>query len=229
MLGLWSAFYALGYIAGLVAFGILAKKRGLDTTGIRVLMCAGLLGGLAGANLTQLVVTGSPGKTLLGAIAFGYLSVVVAKGLTGIRRPTWDLFAVAIAAGEAIGRIGCLIGGCCFGKATHVAWAIWQHHALRHPTQTYLSLSAAATLGVLALLEKKNLPENFLLYAQGTMFCASRFVIEFFRDTSFAWHGLTIAQWACLAGLGFFTYKLCDLNRVKVVRSLAPVLAAAAR
>ncbi|MBV8281628.1 MAG: hypothetical protein JO347_06130, partial [Candidatus Eremiobacteraeota bacterium] len=51
--------YALGYLAGLAAFGYMARRRGIATTGVWMLMSAGLVGGLAGANLTQLIATGS--------------------------------------------------------------------------------------------------------------------------------------------------------------------------
>jgi hypothetical protein len=120
---------------------------------------------------------------VLGAIAGGYLSVVLYKRHLGIERPTGDLFAVALCAGEAIGRWGCFFGGCCYGKPSHAAWAVWQHGAWRHPTQIYLSLASLLILGCLLLLERTDPRENALFYFQGLLYCVSRFVIEFFRAT----------------------------------------------
>lgn len=212
MLTLSATCYALGYIAGLAAFGYMAKRRGIATEGVWLLMSAGLIGGLAGANLTQLLVTGSPGKTLLGGIVCGYIAVVLAKRYLGIVRPTGDLFAMALAAGEAIGRWGCFFGECCFGKiAPNLPWAVYEHGAYRHPTQAYLALAATAVFIVLWWLHRKPLPENALFYIQGMLFCTARFGIEFFREGPALFAGLTLAQFACLAGLAFFGYKMIDL------------------
>lgn len=219
--------YALGYLAGLAAFGYMAKRRGIATEGVWLLMSAGLFGGLAGANLTQLVVTGSPGKTLLGGILFGYIAVVLAKRRLGIVRPTGDLFAMALSAGEAIGRWGCFFGECCYGKiAPALPWAIYEHGAYRHPTQAYLALAATAVFIVLWQLHKKPLPENALFYVQGMLFCAARFGIEFFREGPTLLAGLTLAQLACLAGLAFFAYKMIDLiGKESAPSRLAPTAA----
>jgi len=139
----------------------------------------------------------------------------------GIARPLGDLFAIAMSAGEAVGRWGCFFGGCCYGKPSHVAWAVWQHGAWRHPTQIYLSLTSLSIFLFLVRLEKRRLlPENGLFYTQGMLFCASRFVIEFFRDTPSPILGLTLAQWACVAGFLFFTVRLVLLLKPQS----APVL-----
>ncbi len=207
-----AVFYGLGYLAGLAAFALMARKRGIATSGIWTLMSAGLIGGLAGANITQLLVTGSPGKTLLGGIIFGYLAVIIAKRTLGITRPTGDLFAMALAAGEAVGRWGCFFGLCCYGKlAANLPWAVYEHGAYRHPTQAYLALAATGVFCILWQLQKKPLPENALFYAQGMLFCAARFGIEFFREAPAILGGFTLAQLACTAGFVFFAYKMYGL------------------
>ena len=209
--------YALGYLAGLAAFALMARRRRLATPGIMAVMGAGLLGGLAGANLAQWafshVFGGAAGKTVLGGIAGGYLAVVWYKRRLGIRRPTGDLFAVAVSAGEAVGRWGCLLGGCCYGRACALPWAVHQHGAWRHPTQLYLSGANALILAALWRYDKTRPPENALFYLQGTLYCAARFAIEFFRaDPPPVW-GLTGAQWACLGGFVFFGVRLAGLLR----------------
>jgi phosphatidylglycerol:prolipoprotein diacylglycerol transferase len=204
--------YALAYVAGIAAFALAAKRRGLATSGIAVLAAAGLLGGALGAQVTQLLFGGVPGKSLLGGVACGFLTVVLAKRALGIARPTGDLFAFAIATGESIGRIGCFFAGCCYGKATHAAWGVMQHGELRHPTQLYSAAAAAVTLAVLVALErKKALPENGIFYVQGALLCAFRFAIEFERAGSTTAFGLTTAQFACSLGFAFFAYRLAVL------------------
>ena len=208
--------YALGYLTGIAAFAWMARRRGLATAGIMAVMGAGLLGGLVGANLTQwayshLVTGGGEGKTVLGGIACGYLSVFLFKRYLGIHRPTGDLFAVAVSAGEAVGRWGCFFGGCCYGKACALPWAVWQHGAWRHPTQLYLSGANALILVALWRFDRTRPPENGLWYLQGVLYCAARFLIEFFREGPPPVWGLTGAQWACLAGLAFFGVRLARL------------------
>lgn len=208
--------YGLGYACALAAFAWLARRRGLATEGVAWLVVAGIVGGLAGANIVQLAAGGVPGKTILGGIAGGWLAVVLAKRALGIRRPTGDLFALALAAGEAVGRFGCFIGGCCYGKLASVPWAVYDHGAWRHPTQLYLSLAAAVTFGTLMWLERKGtLPENGLFAVQGIMLCTFRFAIEFYRDVPPAVLGLTTAQIACVAGGLAFAALLVRLPRIR--------------
>ena len=206
--------YLIAYGAALLVFRWTARRRGLGTAGIWLLMQAGLFGGLSGANLIQFFATGAPGKTIEGGLAGGYLAVVCMKRYLGIVRPTGDLFALAVPAGEAIGRIACFISGCCYGKVSTAPFAVYDHAAFRYPTQLYLTFAAAATFAALLWLERKRvLPENGLFYIQGALFCSTRFIIDFFRDgRSFA-NGLTLAQFGCLAGLAFFAWKLGVLLR----------------
>ncbi len=199
--------YAAGYITGIATFYWIARRRGLATFGIFCIAIFGLIGGLLGATLGQYLTTGQAGKSVLGAIVGGWLAVWFSKKVLGIRRPTGDLFAVAVSAGESIGRWGCLVGGCCYGKPTTVAWGIMQHDAHRHPTQIYLSLTNLLILLVLLGLEYRKPPENLLFAVQGVLYCAARFIIEFFRETLGVHAGLTSAQWVCLIGLACFAAK----------------------
>lgn len=203
--------YALGYLTGLAAFVWMARRRHLATAGIMAIMGAGLIGGLLGANLAQWVFGGTAGKTVLGGIAGGYLSVILYKHHLGIRRPTGDLFAVAVSAGETVGRWGCFFGGCCYGKACALPWAVNQHGEYRHPTQLYLSGANALILVALWRFDKAHPPENGLFYLQGILYCAARFGIEFFREGPPPVWGLTLAQWACLAGFTFFAVQFTRL------------------
>ncbi len=216
-LGLSPALYLLGYGTGVAAFAWLARRRGLSTTGIWSVAVVGLVGGLLGANIAQFVGSGGKelGKSVLGGIVGGYLSVHLYKAVIGLRRPLGDLFAFALSAGEAVGRFGCFYGGCCFGRDAGVAlwWTVHQHGANRYPTQAFMSLSSAAIFLVLVVLEKRRvLPENGLFFVQGLLACAARFGIEFYRTASPVAIGLTAAQWVCLAGAVFFAAMLMRMT-----------------
>jgi phosphatidylglycerol---prolipoprotein diacylglyceryl transferase len=201
--------YAVAYGVAALAFWWMARRRGMLGDDAARVMGAGLIGGLAGANLLQLLATGLPGKTIEGGIVGGWLAVIWVKRRFGIARPTGDLFALAIPAGEAIGRIACFVGGCCYGKVANVAWAVHEHGALRHPTQLYLAFGAALCFALLLTIERRfKLPENGLFYAGGMLFCIDRFAVEFFREGTTTQLGLTLAQAGCTLGFAFFAWKL---------------------
>ena len=198
--------YACAYALACAVFWWMARRRGMaDDTTLRV-MLAGLIGGLVGANLVQLFATGLPGKTIEGGIVGGWLAVELMKRHLGMARSTGDLFALAIPAGEALGRIGCFIGGCCYGKiATALPWAVYDHGALRHPTQLYLSFAALCCFAVLYALERRGiLPDRALFAIGGMLFCGDRFVVEFFRAGATMLGPVTLAQVGCLIGFAVF-------------------------
>lgn len=203
--------YVCAYAVAALVFWQMARRRGMATDDTARVMLAGLIGGLAGANLLQLLATGLPGKTIEGGIAGGWLAVIWMKHRLGVTRPTGDLFALAIPAGEAIGRIACFVGGCCYGKAATLAWSVHDHGAWRHPAQLYLALAAALTFALLVAVERRGLlPENGLFYLGGLLFCIDRFIVEFFRAVPAPSH-VTLAQAACVAGALLFAWKLRGL------------------
>jgi phosphatidylglycerol:prolipoprotein diacylglycerol transferase len=90
---------------------------------------AALVGAFVGAKVVYLAAEGwmywdSPdrwriwatGKTILGALLGGYASVELAKKTLGFRQATGDLFALVAPVGIILGRVGCLLHGCCLGR-----------------------------------------------------------------------------------------------------------------
>ncbi len=132
---------------------------------LRLVAAIGLVGGALIAHYAEFAAEGADphlvldpllgGRTVIGGIIGGWIAVELAKKWMGISAPTGDAFAYALAAGEAIGRIGCYFNGCCYGKVCSLPWAIYQHGAWRHPTQIYSSLAAASTFVVLLILRSK--------------------------------------------------------------------------
>ena len=99
-----------------------------------------------------------------GLVYYGGLAGASASCIlyTRIKRvPLWstaDLLAPSIALGQAFGRIGCLLNGCCYGRACSLPWAIRfpvdnaAHAPVTpvHPTQIYESLLSLALYSWLA-------------------------------------------------------------------------------
>jgi len=113
-----------------------------------------------------------------------------------------DVAAPSIAIGQAIGRIGCLMSGCCYGKPALLPWAIKIPHLehLRHPTQVYESIGAFAVFLVLIRFRKRKTADGQVIWLYAALYAALRFALEFFRgDNPHILLGLTISQ--VLSGL----------------------------
>jgi phosphatidylglycerol:prolipoprotein diacylglycerol transferase len=113
------------------------------------------------------------------------------------RLPLWssgDLFAPGIALGYMVGRLGCLMAGCCYGRPTSVAWAVtFTDPAANlnvgtplggplHPTQLYESAAGLVIFLLLMALEKR--PGHFAgrtFWSFAFLYSVLRFIIEFFR------------------------------------------------
>jgi phosphatidylglycerol:prolipoprotein diacylglycerol transferase len=194
----------LAFAVGGIVFYLEARRKRLATSGIGKLTLVALVAGLAGAKITELIFGGGQlwmlfdpttgGRTIIGGVIAGWIAVEIAKLRMGIKRTTGDMFALALPAGEAVGRLGCFVGGCCYGIETSVPWAVFQHGAFRHPTQLYLAIAASLTFAILFLIRKR-LPEGALFSLYLMSFGSYRLLIEFFRTREIAFGGLSVAQW----------------------------------
>jgi len=93
------------------------------------------------------------GKTIVGALVFGLISVELMKRYIGLRQSTGDLYAIPLAVGIAIGRIGCFLTGLAdntYGTPTTLPWAIDFGDGIpRHPTQLYEIIFLIALIPIL--------------------------------------------------------------------------------
>ncbi|HEX8236150.1 MAG TPA: prolipoprotein diacylglyceryl transferase family protein [Abditibacteriaceae bacterium] len=230
---LGAAFTTAAYVVGAAVFYFAARQRRLATEGMGWLALAGLCGGIVGAKLTEWVLMhpallrAQPlaffnpalgGRTLIGGVLVGWLCVEIAKQHLGIRRSTGDLFALALPAGEAVGRVGCFFNSCCFGVPTKAAFAVWQHDAWRHPTQLYLAFVAAAIFVVLWQLRNHMRHEGDLFKLYLLLWASSRFVIEFLRQRDVVAGNLSLAQWMCLE-IAVMSTLLLLRHRIRFVLS----------
>lgn len=209
---------ALAYIVGAIAFWKFSLARGFQKRELKWILFAALTGGILGAKFSSLVLSllhgASPaallahpdGRSIIGGILFGWLGVETAKKKLKITRSTGDGFAFALTLGEAVGRVGCFFSGCCFGEKATVPWAVFQHDALRHPTQIYSAVLALLVFFLLLFLKNKVKYEGDLFRVYLLCYGVGRFVMEFFRVRSEVYFGLSMAQWVSLeiaAGMVF--------------------------
>jgi phosphatidylglycerol---prolipoprotein diacylglyceryl transferase len=99
------------------------------------------------------------GKTIVGALAAGLIAVELMKRYIGIHQSTGDLYSIPLAAGIAIGRIGCFLTGLpdnTYGTPTHLPWAVNFGDGIpRHPTQIYEIIFLLALIPFLFFLLKR--------------------------------------------------------------------------
>jgi phosphatidylglycerol:prolipoprotein diacylglycerol transferase len=189
-----------------------------------------LVGGLVGAKVfkaVRLLLQGEPSSIALleGAGDFygGFLGALVVVLIYFWRRrelPAWrnaDRYGPALALGQSIGRIGCLMAGDDYGKPTTLPWAITFTDPeaatiggapLRvplHPVQLYESVACLALFFFLVWLSRRQRFDGqiVLSYALGYAIC--RVIIEFFRgdvDRGFVFGGLLSTSQAIALVLG---------------------------
>lgn len=124
------------------------------------------------------------GLTSYGGIVAGFLGLLwLAKRAKVPARNYLDLAGAPLLLGHAIGRVGCLLNGCCYGRRCDLPWAIPVKHqvGLFHPAQIYDSLMVLVGLGLLLLAERRGLRPGQSVLLAVSIYCASRFVYEFWR------------------------------------------------
>jgi len=144
------------------------------------------------------------GKTIVGALLGGTMAVEWVKARMGLARRTGDLFALPIAVGIGIGRIGCFLAGLrdhTYGTPTSMPWGIdFGDGVRRHPTQLYEVVAMIALTWMLARLARHPHREGDVYRAFLAAYLAWRLAVDFLKpEPRFA--GLTAIQWCCAAAL----------------------------
>ncbi len=212
---------ALAFIAGIWITSRNAKKAGIDPDSIWNLGLIAIFSALVGSklllifsdyryysqNLREIFSLATLRST---GVYYGGLLLALASAAWYMRKkglPAWnlaDLSAPGIALGQAIGRLGCLSAGCCYGKPTSLPWGITftdkyaydnmgvPLNISLHPTQVYESLGAFCLFLWLTMrLARKHFTGQIILEYL-VLYSVFRFAIEFFRDDDrgFILHGL---------------------------------------
>jgi phosphatidylglycerol:prolipoprotein diacylglycerol transferase len=205
----YGVLLAAAYLLGLWMAATRARRAGLDANKVLDLGIWVIIAALVGAKALLFIVdfeqftsSWQEFTTLLrsGGVFYGGLIAAVLVCIYQLRKhrlPLWtsgDLFAPGIALGYMVGRLGCLMAGCCFGKPTDVSWAITFTDPVAnlnvgtplnvplHPTQLYESTTGLMILLLLILAERvwRGFPgRTFWLFV--LLYSVSRFVIEFYR------------------------------------------------
>ena len=133
-------FTVLALAVGLAIYYRALRARGWLGGPIVWISLAAVLGGAIGARLItsweHLEVYGAiadrpfseviehSGKSILGALAGGYIAIALAKRAFGYTRSTGDCYLLAIPVATVIGRIGCFFSELPLGTPTSLPWGI---------------------------------------------------------------------------------------------------------
>ena len=206
--------YSLLMLAGIaVSIALWARLARRDER-LPVIYIAALVSAFLGAKIVYLAAEGwmfwdaperwiiwATGKTILGALLGGYAGVEVAKKLTGYAEATGDWFAVIAPVGIVLGRVGCLLHGCCLGRECAAAW--WTINDARGVARwpavpVEIAFNGAAIIVFMGLRRRRVLAgQHFHIYLMA--YGAFRFAHEFLRATPRIGGGISGYQIAALA------------------------------
>lgn len=218
------AFIVLGAFVATAVFAAECRRRGEWHPAHAWVAVAALVSGAVvakGATAWQWALTTDDlswmgllahgGKSVLGGLAGAYGGALLAKRVLGIRHSTGDLFAPAVAAGMAVGRVGCFLTEP-VGTPTTLPWAVHLSPAQAaampscphcattgmHPSLLYeVAFHVAALVVLRATRDRVRLRgSSFTFYLLG--YGIFRFLMEFVRGSPTFWWGLTGSQWFLL-------------------------------
>lgn len=201
-------------LAGIAASFLYWSRAARRDQRLVIIYLAALAGAFLGSKLVYLAAEGwmfahdpnrwiiwATGKTILGAFLGGYAAVETAKRFTGYREPTGDSFAIMAPLGIIIGRIGCLVHGCCLGKECPAAWYTLQDQTgidrwPAIPAEIGFNLLA---LGATLWLRKEGRLPGQLFHVYLVAYGLFRFAHEFLRATPRLASGGTITGYQIAA------------------------------
>jgi phosphatidylglycerol---prolipoprotein diacylglyceryl transferase len=139
------------------------------------------------------------GRSIVGGLIGGFLGTVLSKKLFHIKEKMGNQLAIPVVVGMAVGRIGCLLTGCCFGTETSLPWGIdFGDGVLRHPTQAYEFIFDILLAFYLYHRKTKGVAPGYLFRMFLTYYMGFRFILEFIRVEEIVFLGLTVFQLLCI-------------------------------
>ena len=234
-----STWYILGWLNiffGKIAILYYGYKKGWDFSKWLTLILFATTGAAIGSLFLPTIV-----GTLIGFLG----CLILGKRLLGFQHDIGIVIALFIAIVFAIGRIGCLLNGCCFGSVTSLPWGInypigtpahWLHLFVDfipnshlssltiHPIQLYETIFHLFSAILIVKIGKRFKNSNTVLFSYFGSYLIFRFFIEFIRDMNNIWWSalsfgpLSLFQWFLFSiGLGII---ICGVILEKTYRPI---------
>ena len=200
----YGVMMALAFLAGLWTATRRARQVNISGDVIADVTLWLMLGSIAGARFVYVTTywksefADQPFREIFmiqhgGLVYYGGLIGAAIAGtiyLAWKKLPVWkiaDALAPSIALGSVFGRIGCLLNGCCYGRACDLPWAIHfpADHETRgagvHPTEIYDALLNLVLYVFLAWLFRRKKFDGQIFSAYLVVYSVFRSLAEYFR------------------------------------------------
>ncbi|OGF51325.1 MAG: prolipoprotein diacylglyceryl transferase [Candidatus Firestonebacteria bacterium GWA2_43_8] len=224
----YGLFVALGFLAATWIAGRRAKAAGILPEKMLDINIYSFLAGIIGARILYVLTEYKyymeyPGQILKiwegGLVFYGSLIGGVLFFFWYVKRQKLDVLLVsdiiipAVALGQALGRLGCFMRGCCYGKPVEYFGIIFPDIGDKIPHIPTQLIEAAAMLGIFFFLhyrKPKFKGEIFALYL--LLYGVARFAIEFLRGDDrgpMFFNTVSVSQFISLLAVafGFVLYR----------------------
>ena len=191
----------LGVVAALLMAWHRSKARGLSDDTATTLVLLAVIIGYVGSKIFFVLThfpdflrdplgsLGSEGFVVYGGILFGTMACYVYCRRKGQSFLQWaDILLPGVALAQSLGRIGCFLAGCCYGRPTD-SWlgVVFPAGSMAPagvkllPTQLFSSAGDLLLCLTLLWAEKKSRRDGDVLVLYMILYSIGRFAIEFFR------------------------------------------------
>lgn len=218
----------VAYLVVIALMWFTRKYEGFDMNLALDCTIYSIIGGVIGARLVYVVLNlgqylKSPlhiinvregGLSWHGALLGAFVGLVILSRTKGASLgKLTDFTAVHGTIALAIGRIGCFLNGCCYGKVCELPWAVEFKgaglHGTRHPTQLYECFLMLILFAILLWWWRRKRFDGELTMAMFAGYGVIRFIVEFFRENTpdqYLWGtSLSLAQYFSLLLIVVFT------------------------
>jgi phosphatidylglycerol:prolipoprotein diacylglycerol transferase len=195
---------ALGFFLGIVLAMRTARRLGEDPEKIMDLSFYILVAAIVGSRLFYVMTAwdtfaDNPLEILKiwkgGLVFYGGFIGAVATAVLYIRMnrlPFWktaDIMAPSLALGQTLGRLGCFLAGCCYGRSSDSFWAVTftdqaclaPVNTPLHPTQLYSAFTNLTIFGVLLIFSRRNTITGRVFWTYVLLYGLTRSIIETLR------------------------------------------------
>jgi phosphatidylglycerol:prolipoprotein diacylglycerol transferase len=222
---------AIAFIAGSTLATMRARVENIDPDIIFNLSFLTFISGVIGArifyvienlsyylkNPLEIIMLQHGGLSWYGGLFAGIISAVlyIKKRNLSVYK-TLDLISPFLALGQAIGRIGCLLNGCCFGTVFISGWPLGIHNSIVIPVQIVSSGILTFIFVLLRFFQNKPHREGQIFFLYLLLYALKRFFVEFWRkDNPDIFLGLSLFQIISIAILILSALKLFSFTKIK--------------
>ncbi|MCH7905571.1 MAG: prolipoprotein diacylglyceryl transferase [Armatimonadetes bacterium] len=196
--GTFGLIIAVGLMFSVWLAGRRAPRHGVKPESLYDVLIWALIPGILGARIVYVAqhwedFSGHPdelwtfqfaGLTSFGGIGFALIGIWVWSWRAKIPLSSmFDIIGLPLLILGAIGRVACLMNGCCYGRPTDAWYGVFQGSYVYQftPAQIFDSAMLLVGAGVLSMLERRKLVPGQSFVAAVVAYGVSRYIYEFWR------------------------------------------------